>query len=315
MQKRVTAWAAWLALAAGLSGCRAPDPAAPAQADEAARPVSVAVVERAGGATLDAAPGVVAARRRAVLAARTPGTVMELPFREGARVAAGTVVVRLDDAALRSAEAAASADTAAAEADAARAAALLGRGAVTARERDQASARAAAARAGLAAARESLGYAALRAPFAGVVAERPVNVGDVVGPGAPLLVLEGEDGLEVRATVDGAQAARLAPGATLSVEVDGLAAPLPAVVRSIAPAADPVTHRVEVRADLAPARGVRSGLAGVFVVDGGRARLRWIALGAAHGETFEVRAGVEEGERVILDPGPLMDGARVEPRP
>jgi multidrug efflux pump subunit AcrA (membrane-fusion protein) len=114
------------------------------------------------------------------------------------------------------------------------------------------------------------------------------------------------------------------------------------VVRSISPAADPATHRVEVRADLAPAAGARSGLfarllvprsgspalsvpaeavvrrgglRGVFVVEDGRARLRWIAAGAERGAAVEVRAGVTAGERVVLDAGGLADGARVEPRP
>ena len=34
----------------------------------------------------------------------------------------------------------------------------------------------------------------------------------------------------------------------------------------------------------------------------GRARLRWVAVGARDGDPVEVRAGVEAGERVVLDP-------------
>ena len=40
----------------------------------------------------------------------------------------------------------------------------------------------------------------------------------------------------------------------------------------------------------------------------GRARLRWRALGAPLGERVEVRAGLEAGEKVVLDPGDLADG-------
>jgi len=84
----------------------------------------------------------------------------------------------------------------AAEADLARTRALLARGAATQRELDQATAGAAGVRAMLSGARDNLAYAALRAPFAGVVAIRNVNLGDVVAPGRPLIEIEGAGGLE-----------------------------------------------------------------------------------------------------------------------
>lgn len=332
--------AAVLLAAAGLASCRGAVPAVPGPAAAAARRVRVAAVERSGGAGLEPVPAVVAARRRATLASRMSSTVVALPFREGERVSAGAVVVRLDDTALRSAEAAAAAESAAAAADLERTRALLARDAATPREHDQAVARAAAARAALAGVRDNLSYAVLRAPFAGVVAARPVHAGDVVAPGMPLLEIEGDGGLEVRATVDGALASSVSAGQRLTAEVDGQTAPVPAMVRSISPAADPATHRVEVRADLALAPGLRSGLfarllvprqgapaltvpssaivhrgglTGIFVVSEGRARLRWVAAGATRDGATELRAGADAGERVVLDPAGLVDGAPVEP--
>jgi hypothetical protein len=59
----------------------------------------------------------------------------------------------------------------------------------------------------------------------------------------------------------------------------------------------------------------RGGLTGVFVVDGGRASLRWISVGARDGDRFVVRAGLESGERVALDTAALTDGALVAVRP
>jgi hypothetical protein len=55
----------------------------------------------------------------------------------------------------------------------------------------------------------------------------------------------------------------------------------------------------------------RGGLALVFVVAGGTARLRWVALGAADGASVEVRAGLAAGERVARDPEGLSDGMAV----
>jgi len=43
-----------------------------------------------------------------------------------------------------------------------------------------------------------------------------------------------------------------------------------------------------------------------------RARLRWIAVGAPEGDKTEVRAGLEAGERVALEPQPLTDGVPVQ---
>ena len=80
--------------------------------------------------------------------------------------------------------------------------ALLGKGAATPKEAEESRARAAATGAAVAAARDSLAYAVLRAPFDGVVASRPANVGDVVSPGTTLIEIEGSGGLEARATVE-----------------------------------------------------------------------------------------------------------------
>jgi len=48
------------------------------------------------------------------------------------------------------------------------------------------------------------------------------------------------------------------------------------------------------------------------VVSEGKASLRWVAAGARDGDTVEIRAGVEPGERVVLGPAGLVDGAPVK---
>jgi multidrug efflux pump subunit AcrA (membrane-fusion protein) len=121
--------------------------------------------------------------------------------------------------------------------------------------------------------------------------------------------------------------------------VDGQPGPLPATVVAIAPSGDPTTHRFELKADLPPAPGLRAGLfarvlvpggaaeprltvpatalfergglTGLFVVHDGPARLRWVAAGAREGGSVEIRAGIEAGERVVLDPAGLANGAIV----
>src|SRR5262249_27273125 len=177
-----------------------------------------------------ACPATVLPRGGPTLAARVPGAVVALPYREGQAVREGEVVARVEARALRSAVEAAEAEKSAAELDLARVETLLSRGAATPQEADHGRARAAAARAGVASARDALGYAERRAPFSGRVSARPAHVGDVVMPGTPILELEGATGLEIVATVEAASAARVRVGIPVSVDVDGQAAPMTAVV-------------------------------------------------------------------------------------
>jgi RND family efflux transporter MFP subunit len=332
-----------LALLAAMLSCeRAPHPGAPAEtAPSPRRTVRTAAVETIadGGPVVSAT---IVARRRASLASRMAATVIELPFEQGEAVRSGEVVVRLDDEALHSRLRATEAALVTALADRDRMEHLLERDAATPRETEAARARAVAAEAEVDAGRDALRYASLRAPFTGLLTRRLVREGDVVSPGQALVEIEGAGGYELRAAVDAAAAAAIAPGAALTVQVDGVAGAVAATVRAVTPAGDPATHRFEVVADLAAVAGLRSGLygrlllpapgttdggdgltipigasftrgglVGVFVVEDGVARLRWIAAGRREGERLAVRAGLEAGERVVLDPAGLGDGDAV----
>jgi RND family efflux transporter MFP subunit len=327
-------------LAVALAACGGhPETKAETPAAAPAKAVRTVEVVRSGGAGEVAVPAAVQARKRAALSARMPASVIELPYQEGQWVTAGAVVVRLDDGAVRASVAAAEAGVKAAQSDLDRTKTLLEKGAATPRELEQMTAAASGAQAQLTAARDNLSYTALRAPFAGRVASRRVNLGDVVNPGMPLIEIEGEGGLELRATVESEIAATLRPGSKIKALVDGQAGPLGATVTAVAPAGDPTTHRFEVKADLPAQSGLRAGLfarllvpgaaaepritvpadalfergglTGVFVVSDGRAHLRWVAPGAREGATAEVRAGLQAGERVVLGPAGLDDGAPV----
>jgi RND family efflux transporter MFP subunit len=303
------------------------------------RDVVTSVVTRTGETGEVTVPGTVQARQRASLSARYPASVLELPFQEGQSVPAGAVVVRLDDSAQRAALAAAEAALVAAEADLARARALLEKNAATPRELEEQTARVAGAKAQVAGAKDNLAYSVLRAPFGGRIAVRRTNVGDVVSPGMTLIEMEGQGGLEIRATVDSTQAAALRPGSRVRALVDGQKQALDATVSTLAPSGDATTHRFELKADLPAAPGLRAGLfarllltgvtveqrltvpasaafergglTGLFVVRDGQAALRWVAVGARRDDTLEIRAGVDAGEVVVLNPEGLSDGSPV----
>ena len=327
-----------LGILAAAPGCRR-EAQRPEAAGKAPVEVRVAAVEETSAGGAKEAPGIVAARQSADITARTAATLVGVFVHEGDLVREGQKLAELDSRDLEARIAAAKAEDRSASAEKERVDRLAGTGAATPREKEVASSSAAAARAALAEARAGLSYLRPAAPFSGRVTSVPVHAGDHVTPGQRLVLLESDSGFEVQAAVDGTSAPQLVPGRKVDARVDGLPQALPAVVRSLSPAGDPETHRFLLRADLprdarlrsgtyaavelpdasaasrraVPASAIveRGGLTGVFVAVGEKAFLRWIAAGPREGNLVVVRSGLEPGEKVILSPGDLVDGAPV----
>ncbi len=283
----------------------------------------------------------VAAVQRATISTRLSAAVRAVEVEEGTAVRAGALLLRLADEDVRAGVAAARTALAAAAAQEARMEKLQSARAATQAELDQARTQRAQAQAALAAALASLAQTEIRAPFAGIVQARRVNPGDFVGPGQPLVELEGSE-LEVVASLSEDEARGIAVGRDLGFDAGGREGT--ARVTALSPGGDPLSHRRGLRARVRTGReGLRSGafarlslpapperpgvwvprsalvergdLTGIFVASGGRAELRWLALGEALGDRVHVRAGLASGEQVIDAPGPLRDGDAVEVAP
>jgi len=289
--------------------------------------------------------GTVQGAQRAVLSTRLMARVVALDVDAGARVQRGQTLLRLgvEDVAAHRARALAGVSAAeAAHAEAARQAArmdtLLAQDAVARvqrdqayLQRDQAAAQLAAAQAGLAEVDAASAYATIRAPFAGAVAQRHVNVGDLAVPGMPLIVVEGGGPREALLAVPVDVARQLVPGMTVRV-VGPSGWSGDAMLRAVGAGADPRTRTVDVRATLSAdwptgiavtaliptgvretiaipeAAVVRRGqLTGVRVVTPQGPVLRWVRLGRAlapsadeTAERVEVLSGLQVGERIAL---------------
>ena len=326
-----------LALALALPAAALAEPA-PAGASAVPR---VRVVATGPGAGMRSVAGSLAAVRRAVISTRMAATVKAVEVEEGARVRQGTLLLRLSDEDVRAQLAAAQTALATAAAQEKRMETLAASRSATAVELDQARAQRAQAEAAVTAARANLTYAEIRAPFAGTVQARRASTGDLVGPGQPLLELEGAE-LEVVASLSDEEARGIAIGQRIQFEADGRQGT--AEVTALAVGGDALSHRRTLRARVREgAAGLRSGtfarlvlpaaanapatggvwvpksalvergdLTGVFVVADGQARLRWLALGEPVGDRVPVRAGLAAGEPVIDAPGALRDGQKVE---
>jgi RND family efflux transporter MFP subunit len=189
----------------------------------------------------------------------------------------------------------------------------------------------------------NLEYSEVRSPLDGTVVRKQAHAGDLSAPGAPLLEVERLDPIKVTVEVNEGDLTWVAIGQEVEVEIASLRnAPIRrGRVEALNPAADPAsrTFRVTVvvpnpdgaigsgmfarvgfpkgtrPAILVPAAAVvREGqLEGVYLIDGGQARLRWVRLGRAFGDRVEVLSGLEPGQRVAVgERTGLRDGARVE---
>lgn len=228
-------------------------------------PENVAVVAER---TLRAGPGIsgtLRARREASLRAEVGGAVLEVLAEAGERVKPGQVLARIDDAALRDALLAARSGVAAAqnglhlaESNATRARALSAAGALAVQQAEQAEAALEGARAQLADARARLalaeqqaGKTRVRAPFAGIVAQRHASAGDVVAPGAALFTVIDPARLQFEGSIPAARLGELRPGAPVELSVTGFEGErFGGELERIAPSVDPATGQVRVYVDV-----------------------------------------------------------------
>jgi RND family efflux transporter MFP subunit len=359
-----------LLAAAMLAGCHSSEPAQPA----ATQTVQARVVEsRQQEMPLTVrATGTLHARESAVLSAQVVSRIQQVLVHEGDNVRAGQTLAVLDDATLRAAADQAQAAVKAAEnqqdaaqTDASLAASTLDRykqlqaqKSVSPQEMDEVTRRAeaasqrvdalraqgSAARAQENGARAMLGYARLRAPFAGVVAARMADPGTLASPGVPLLQVDRGGPLQLQATVDESVISAVRRGMKIPVTVTGAQdADVAGTVAEIVPAADPASHSFLVKINLASTSQLRAGMYGTaqiatgtrqaivvprsavvlrgslncaYVLDGGGiAQLRTITLGAAQGEFVEVLSGISAGEKLVDDPVDRdLAGKRIEAR-
>lgn len=316
-----------------------------------------AVAARAG-APGAAAPydGVVEAIRQTVVAAQVPGAVVELNVKVGDRVSTGQVLVRLDARAADQAAAASDAQVQAARAalevasrDFERQRQLFQKNFISQAALEQAESQFKSTRAQVAAqlaqagaARTQTSFYVARAPFAGVVAEVPVSLGDMAMPGRPLVTVYDPAALRVTAAVPQSVGSALAGSALPRIEFPGLPAARQWVQPLRAqrlPTIDPGTHTMQIRADLpaglthlspglyarlwlpvtaagasstAPPTPLtvaqaavvrRAELTALYVLDpAGKPVLRQVRLGRTDGDAVEVLSGLAPGERVVTDP-------------
>lgn len=340
--------------------------------------VETARVERGDveDAVTNSEAGTLKARRRSRVGADRAGRVVDLPRREGDGVKAGDVLALLDPS-----TSASRLDLARRDLDVQRASLASVRAAfdlarlqfersrelhrqklIADGEMDQARSRfeetgaslaaaeaaVARAQAGVRVARDDLDHMNVRAPYAGVVAQRLVEVGESVIPGQPIVEIVSLEELYVSAAIDEVDIGRLQVGQAARVKLDPyrgeewqgtVSRVFPVVndkleqnrtleveVNMTADSRKP-TPRPGTSADVVIVLDKRKDVLRVptfailearrvLVIERGKAVARDIETGLRNWEWTEVRQGLRGGETVItsIDKQGVKAGARVKPR-
>ncbi len=334
-------------LAVGLTVVGCGNQTAPVEEVEATVSVTTVTVGRQPVEREITAVGTLQPVAKVLVAAQEEGLVTAVHVREGDRVAAGTVVVELDNREVLAELAEARANLEEATAGWHRVESLHATGLASAQELDAAVARQRVGAARVDALETRLSFTRITAPVAGVVTAREVEVGDLASPRAPLLELASGRGLLLRVPVSELEVVRLKTGDTAEVSVDALPdLNLQGSIQRIFPAADGVSRQVTVEllvaemppdvrygflarahlvleripeALLVPEAALQRGTQGqtfVWVVEDGAARMRDVEVGHRFQGRAVVADGLNEGEMVVLEGvARLRDGIAVTTQP
>lgn len=233
-------------------------------------PEAVAVIEQtelASGPTLS---GQLMAERSASIRSEVSSSVVSVLHEQGDRVAQGATLAKLDDTSIRDAWLSARSGVTSAQSaedqaqrDVQRSERLHAAGAIADRDLEASKraelvtqAQLADAKARLAAAQKQLDATDVKAPFAGIVAERQVSSGDVVAPGAPLFTVIDPASMRLEAAVPATALGDLRAGMPARFTVSGYGSrQFDGRITNINPSADPATGQVRIYASIPNANG------------------------------------------------------------
>lgn len=335
-----------LALSTAVTACgKTPD--ASTDTADAAQAIGAENIAIARQDTLRSGPaisGMLVADREARIRAELSGAVLQTLVDAGQRVSEGTVLGRLDEGTVR--EAAISARSGVAQASIAaeqaarelqRAKTLVAAGAIAERDVESAEranvgaqAQLADAKARLSSAEKNLANATIRAPFAGIVAEKSVSPGDIVSPGSALFTVIDPRSLRVEASVPASALGEVRVGAPVTFKVNGADRTLEGRITRVSPMVDPQTKQVKILATVP--NNANALVAGLFVegrvtaekrmgilvpesavdqagivpsvmrVRGGKVEKVDVQLGVRDdaAELFEITSGIAGGDTVLL---------------
>jgi membrane fusion protein, multidrug efflux system len=288
-------------------------------------------------ATLEAT-GSVAPVQGVTLSGDEPGVVEKIVFESGAHVRAGQPLVLLDTRQERAQLASAAAQHELDRTRLERAKTLFEQQLIAHADYDDISAQFAQSEAAVNAIQAGIERKTIRAPFAGAVGIRQVNLGQYVRSGDPIVPLQSEDPIYVNFAVPQQQVASLRIGAVVHAAADsGAQATAAGRITAINPVVDEATRNVQVQATFRNEHGrLRAGAYvtvkvmlgtsaplialpassinfapygnSVFIVERQKGpdgkthlgvRQQFVKLGATQGDQVAILGGVKAGEEIV----------------
>lgn len=294
--------------------------------------------------------GTIVSAKGVELSNDSPGVVSRIHFESGAVVKKGDVLVELDTSVERAQVASLKARTELASVSVNRSRALVTAGAAPQSQLDQDQSSFASLNADTKALLAQIDRKVVRAPFAGRLGIRAVNLGQYLPPGTVVTVLESTESEYVDFTLPQAFVSQLKQGMLVRLRGErGGAVLAEGAIDAVAPSLDAVTRNVTVRASvpkggdalqpgmfvavdvvlpekknvvIVPLTAVVHAAYGdsLFVVEvpkggapgGGVARQKFVKLGERRGDFVAVIEGVKAGEEVVTSGSfKLRNGAKV----
>ena len=177
-------------------------------------------------------------------------------------------------------------------------------------------------------------YTVVRAPYDAIVTRRYVQVGESVQAGPPvpqqLIAIASLQDLRINVQVPQSAVVAIRQYHSAFVLPEGSDTRIPSSAVIVFPYADPDTHSFAVRVEMSgnhaglyPGMSVkvafatgqarrllipvstlvqRGELQAVYVIENDRLMLRQVRTGHSHGDSVEILAGLEDGERIATDP-------------
>lgn len=274
--------------------------------------------------------GVIEALNQATVSAQTAGRVVELPVDVGDFVKKGDLILRITDVEQKARATSAQAKFTEAKAQYERMKDLLSKKLIATADFDKAESAFKSAEAAQKESEQALGYTAIYAPYAGIVVNRSVKLGETVALGTPLLTGLSLEQLRVQVDVPQTYIGPVRKFKQARIQLANGNWLTSSDLR-IPPSADPQSHSFRVLINLpegqhdlfpgtlvkvafvtgeteqllVPASAVaqRGEMNGVYVVTEKNITLRQIRLGSLTSDNrFPVLAGLHAGEKIAVDP-------------
>jgi len=333
------------------------------QADSSEKPIGVVTSLPIGNSNNGfRVSGKVEASQNAAISTRVMGYVTDIKIKVGDKVKKGQLLASIDSRDIQARKAQADAMVVEAEAafanaqkDFERFTSLYEQKSATAKELENINFQYSSAQSRLEAARQMrneanamMSYAQIVAPFGGVITQKYLDAGSMATPGMPILLLEGNEGFQITATIPETEIGTIASGREVNVTIKTINKSFRAAVNEISASSlatgGQYLIRINVPAEasnnllsgqyanidfngamtasgnssqsiLVPSSSIvhNDQLTGIYTISTlNTALLRWVRLGKVYGSDVEVLTGLARDEQFVLkSESKLWNGAPI----